>query len=796
MKRIEVGTALAYIGAGLCALPAVRAKKLPPLRWKRYQTEFPDEATVREWFATPRDAVCVLTGAISGGLECIDFDHKAAFYPAWREAVVAEIGADVFERLPVERTQSGGRHVYLRCPEACEGNQPLAYGPSDEEGVARPVVYIETRGEGGLVLCAPTEGYDLEQGDLAAVPELTPIQRAAMLDAARALDVRRKAAEPARAVRAPAAPAVPSAGGSGTVFELRPGDDFNARAPENGAFRKLLEDFGWTFVGTDRGNERWKRPGKEGEGPSATFNGVCFYVFSSNALPFEQRKGYSPFEVYTILAHGGDHTAAARALLADGWGRATEEDLAPLRVIPSGASAPAPIALPSAAGEAAPEDEPKRKPPRKAPSVDPRLYSIPGFVDALAAYTLRKAHYPNLPLAFAGALAFLSLVAGRRYRTRSGTYPNLYILSIGPTGIGKNAPQETNEEMARRLGLLDCLGDKFSSGPGLIDALRRCPVKLYQKDELTQQFRTLSATGDALVLSNGLTEAMLTIYSRAGGTLRRGDVSAVSRRGDSLPNDVPCPSLTILGSATPEQFYETLTPDMIGEGLIGRFIAIEAARLESYNIPDKEETPPASVLAHAKKLLARGKNVHADDFDPDRDFVRVEMDGDGARQAQQALFEDNFERRRKLSQKGDADSRTENALCAREVEKIEKLALLYALSENAEEPRITVAGYSWASAFVRAHNRLLFERVRDNTGGTDESRLAQHILAFLRERGGSVPKADITRRLRHSKNGKMKNINDALGSLVESGEITRTVLPTTGPGRPPELYALAEVGEE
>ena len=294
--------------------------------------------------------------------------------------------------------------------------------------------------------------------------------------------------------------------------------------------------------------------------------------------------------------------------------------------------------------------------------------------------------------------------------------------------------------------------------------------------------------------TDGLTEAMLTIYSRAGGTLRRGDVSSVSRRGDSLPNDVPCPSLTILGSATPEQFYETLTPDMIGEGLIGRFIAIEAARLESYNIPDKEETPPASVLAHAKKLLARGKNVHADDFDPDRDFVRVEMDGDGARQAQQALFEDNFERRRKLSQKGDADSRTENALCAREVEKIEKLALLYALSENAEEPRITVAGYSWASAFVRAHNRLLFERVRDNTGGTDESRLAQHILAFLRERGGTATKADITYRFRHNKLGRRKLIGEALGALVESGEITENVVPTQG--RAKQIYALAEDGEE
>ena len=30
--------------------------------------------------------------------------------------------------------------------------------------------YIETRGEGGLFLCSPTDGYDLVQGDLTDVP--------------------------------------------------------------------------------------------------------------------------------------------------------------------------------------------------------------------------------------------------------------------------------------------------------------------------------------------------------------------------------------------------------------------------------------------------------------------------------------------------------------------------------------------------------------------------------------------------------------------------------------------------
>ena len=44
------------------------------------------------------------------------------------------------------------------------------------------------------------------------------------------------------------------------------------------------------------------------------------YVFSSNAAPFEPEKGYSKFAVYALLNHGGDFTAAARALAAEGYG--------------------------------------------------------------------------------------------------------------------------------------------------------------------------------------------------------------------------------------------------------------------------------------------------------------------------------------------------------------------------------------------------------------------------------------------------------------------------------------------
>ena len=94
----------------------------------------------------------------------------------------------------------------------------------------------------------------------------------------------------------------------------RPGDDFNQR----GDVRALLERHGWTCA-RHAENECWRRPGKN-RGWSATLRGRVFYVFSSNAAPFEPNRACSPFAVYALLEHGGDFTAAAASLRADGFG--------------------------------------------------------------------------------------------------------------------------------------------------------------------------------------------------------------------------------------------------------------------------------------------------------------------------------------------------------------------------------------------------------------------------------------------------------------------------------------------
>ena len=105
-------------------------------------------------------------------------------------------------------------------------------------------------------------------------------------------------------------------------FATRPGDDFCQR----GEIRPFLEAHGWQFLGQKQdGNELWRRPGKTSGGHSATFDGSVFYVFSSNAAPFESERGYSLFQVYATLECGGDYTRAARELLNKGYGQTLPE---------------------------------------------------------------------------------------------------------------------------------------------------------------------------------------------------------------------------------------------------------------------------------------------------------------------------------------------------------------------------------------------------------------------------------------------------------------------------------------
>jgi hypothetical protein len=159
--------------------------------------------------------------------------------------------------------------------------------------------------------CHPLQRpYIVLHGDLAAIPTITLWERSCLFHAARAFNTD---ITPQRVVSGSPARIVPYAEGH------RPGNVFNTHAD----WSRLLEPYGWTCVGRHREVTYWRRPSKIGPGISATTNYAArhlLYVFSTNATPFEPDTAYTPFAVYAWLAHGGDFTAAARALARRGSG--------------------------------------------------------------------------------------------------------------------------------------------------------------------------------------------------------------------------------------------------------------------------------------------------------------------------------------------------------------------------------------------------------------------------------------------------------------------------------------------
>ena len=310
-------TALEACAAGMSVVPIrTDGTKQPRLStWRVYQRRQANEVEVNHWFGNTDAGIAFVTGAVSRNLEALDFDCHDTF-EAWLRRIQQDPGlAALYDHLSwgyLEATPAGGRHLLYRC-DRVEGNQRLATRPDGE----KRQTLIETRGEGGLIIVAPSHGtvhpsgkpYLLLRGGVSSIRTITAHQRALLFSVARAFDELPPANPcvlPSRKV------AGPLTGGD----DLRPGDLFNRAA----SWEEILIPHGWELVRWVADKGEWRRPGKQGPGISATTNwegSDLLYVFSTSTV-FEPERGYSKFSAYALLSFGGDFHAAAHHLATSG----------------------------------------------------------------------------------------------------------------------------------------------------------------------------------------------------------------------------------------------------------------------------------------------------------------------------------------------------------------------------------------------------------------------------------------------------------------------------------------------
>jgi hypothetical protein len=308
--------AMRAVAADLSVVPPREdGTKAPESNWKEFQSRRANADEIHSWYVDGRDGVGVVTGKISGGLELFEFEGRAVeagIWDAFQDTAAAVGLGDVLDRVRdgyCEDTPSGGVHLLWRCNQI-EGSQKLASCLGDD---GKPKVLIETKGEGGYTILAPSCGrvhpsggeYRLRSGGFETITTVTPEERSGLLDLARSFNEE----ERTKAMNATALSKPQVCG--------RPGDNYNASA----AWADILEPHDWVPVyASGDGNEHWRRPGKT-LGTSATISpdGEYLYVFSTSTV-FDAERAYNKFGAYTILKYNGDFSAAADALRNAGYG--------------------------------------------------------------------------------------------------------------------------------------------------------------------------------------------------------------------------------------------------------------------------------------------------------------------------------------------------------------------------------------------------------------------------------------------------------------------------------------------
>jgi len=279
-----------YINYGFSVLPT-KNDKSPNVKgtWKDGITD------LKEFDSA--EGIGIICGEPSGNLECLDIDNHFGDAKDNLSKLIEEI-KDIYlkYKFPIEETVNGGYHLLYRSKKI-GGNQKLASKPllDQKTNKWRPDAIIETRGEGGYFVAAPTPGYKVVRNNILDVPEITVEERDLIISVCKSFnewhEVRKETYEQTD----------------------KPGDLFNQSIESKEEMISCLKSEGWTETKTGI----WRRPGKK-DGISATIGKVAdnvFYNFSSNAYPFEPNAGYTPFQVVSLLKYKGQFSDFAKELV-------------------------------------------------------------------------------------------------------------------------------------------------------------------------------------------------------------------------------------------------------------------------------------------------------------------------------------------------------------------------------------------------------------------------------------------------------------------------------------------------
>lgn len=438
----------------------------------------------------------------------------------------------------------------------------------------------------------------------------------------------------------------------------------------------------------------------------------------------------------------------------------------------------------------------------------------PGMLGEVAQFLYDQAPRPVYEIALAGAIGFMAGITGRSYNV-SGTGLNQYVLSLAPTGSGKEAIAGGTDKLIEAIKAQVPMASDFVgpgeivSSAGLIKwlAAKSCVYTLV--GEFGLKLAEMSSPKANPHLSS-VKRVLTDLYHKSGAGAMLQPI-AYSDKDKNTPA-IASPSLTIIGESVPGRFYEVLSEDMIADGLLPRFTIIE------YNGKRPPRNERASSVRPRIDLVERLGSLMAQclQLAHNRQVHNVNMTPEA-----KDTF-DLFDKWCDTCMNEEGASEVNSQLWNRAHLKAMKLAALVAVGINYLNPVIDENCARWATDMVaKSTNRLLakFMAGEVGDGAGNESRQAREVIklitAYLTEppekfasygvdiemhRAGVIPYPLIQRKLvamamfRHDRIGATNAIKRALDLLLTADEL-REVPPLQMQsqfGRKPRAFMVAD----
>jgi len=406
------------------------------------------------------------------------------------------------------------------------------------------------------------------------------------------------------------------------------------------------------------------------------------------------------------------------------------------------------------------------------------MLRVPGFINEVMDHTLAIAPYPNQVMAFGGALALQAFLAGRKVRDPGDNRTNLYLLGLAHSGAGKDQSRKVNCDIIHAVGLGDCLGLHFASGEGIQDALFQTPTMLFQTDEIDGMLQSINKAKDAR--HEAIMGTMLTMYSSANSVypMRR-------KAGKESPGVIDQPCLVIYGTAIPNHYYQALSERMLTNGFFARMIILEAGPRAPGQEPSIRDLPPR-VLATAQWWADyRPGTGNLENWHPVPAII------EHSDEAKRLLIETRLEAESEYSKAEDACDSVGTTVWGRVSEQVRKLALLHAISENHQSPRISLAAVQWASQFVMHQTRRMLFMAASHVADNPFHAECLKLLEKLRDApGNELSHSVLLKRMKMD----AKTFSVLIETLVQQGDLEIVMAST--PGRNMRAYRLVGAVKE